>query len=179
MAATQRERPTQLAQIAAGTAGPAAFRGTRRAQAARPEVVFLFTGQGAQYGGMARQLFETQPVVRAALERCDGDPARTPRPAAHGGHLRPAEQTLEDMALAQPALFAVEYALAELWRSWGVQPAAVLGHSAGEYVAACVAGVMSLEDALRLIAARGRLMQALPPGGAMATVYAEARRSWK
>lgn len=151
--------------------------GVRAGTAARPRVAFLFTGQGAQYPGMARELFATQPVFRAALERC----AMILEPHLDHGLLdvlfvEPPLQLgdaalINQTAYTQPALFAVEYALAELWRSWGVTPHAFLGHSVGEYVAAVLAGVFSLEDGLRLIAARGRLMQQLPIGGAMAAVF--------
>jgi acyl transferase domain-containing protein len=141
----------------------------------RPEVVFLFTGQGSQYPGMARQLYEISPVFRAVIDRCDELLGADPNGRRLKAVLMPGpsdRDVIHETVWTQPALFAVEYALTELWRSWGIEPAAVIGHSVGEYVAACVAGVFSLEDGLKLIAERGRLMQALPPGGAMAAIFA-------
>ena len=139
-----------------------------------PRIAFLFTGQGAQYAGMTKGLYDVSQVFRAALDRC----AAILRPYLD----RPLLDVLftKDTGAAQinqtvytqPALFAVEFALTELWRSWGVTPTAVIGHSVGEYVAACVAGVFSLQDGLRLVALRGQLMQSLPTGGAMAAVFA-------
>ncbi|NET35007.1 MAG: alpha/beta fold hydrolase [Cyanothece sp. SIO1E1] len=135
-----------------------------------PKIVFLFTGQGSQYIGMGQQLYETQPIFRATLNRCD----QILKPYLDRPLLEILDaEILNQTAYTQPALFALEYALAELWRAWGVMPDVVMGHSVGEYVAACVAGIFSLEDGLKLIAERARLMQTLPEGGMMAAVLAD------
>jgi len=138
-------------------------------------VAFLFSGQGAQYAGMGADLYATEPTFRGAIDHCAAllaphlglDLRELLAPAA--GEAAEAERRLGQTAVTQPALFAVEYALARLWMQWGVTPRAMLGHSIGEYVAACLAGVFSLPEALALVAARGRLMQELP-GGAMLSV---------
>ncbi|HSY40362.1 MAG TPA: acyltransferase domain-containing protein, partial [Polyangia bacterium] len=161
-------REEAIAALAA-PADPAAARTVERTGVA---TAFVFPGQGTQYVGMGRGLHATEPVFRAAFDRvaeivrprigrdlrdvCFGDGAGSSEPDA--------ASALRQTVFTQPALFAVEYALASLWRSWGVEPQALVGHSVGEFVAACLAEVFTLEDAAMLVAERGRLMQALPPG---------------
>lgn len=150
----------------------AAMQAPKQAHTDLPEakIAFLFTGQGAQYAGMGHTLYATQPYFKQILHACAAmlaDELEQP--------LLQAMQTdlIDQTAYTQPALFALEYALAKLWQAWGVQPAWLIGHSVGEYAAACIAGVFSLQDGLRLIAARGRLMQALEQNGAMLAVRAD------
>jgi len=138
-------------------------------------VIFLLPGQGAQHPGMGRDLYAAMPEFRARVDEACGllrphlglDLRETLFPAP--GEEAAAAGRLERTAFAQPALFVVEHALARLWMSWGVRPQAMIGHSVGELVAACLAGVFNLEDALALTAERGRLMEAMP-GGAMLAV---------
>ncbi|HEV7517839.1 MAG TPA: condensation domain-containing protein, partial [Thermoanaerobaculia bacterium] len=154
-----------------------------RQEPVRRPVVFLFPGQGAQHVGMGRGLYDRESVFRRELDACAEflapllgcDLRRLLHPRTESAAERnAAAQALRQTRLAQPALFAVELALARLWRSWGIVPAAMLGHSLGEYVAACLAGVLSSEDALALVAARGELMQQLPSGAMLSVELSEA-----
>jgi acyl transferase domain-containing protein len=175
-AGSTAEAAAALAALARGEAPAGVATGV--AGTRPPRVGFLFTGQGSQYPGMAEGLYRSEPVFRAAIDRCDellGD--RLARPLRAVLH-PPAgvSSPIDDTAFTQPALFALEFALAQTWMAWGVQPSMLMGHSVGEFVAACVAGVFSLEDGLALIEARGRLMSALPREGAMAAVMASQAR---
>jgi len=178
VAASAAEAVTKLDTLAATFTvdAPAADEAPPRT----PRIAFLFTGQGSQYGGMGRTLYDTQSAFRAAIDRCaEILESRVRKDAAYMALqdlLFGADGQLDDTQNTQPALFALEYALASMLESWGIRPAVVVGHSVGEFAAACVAGVLSLEDALTLVAERGRLMGNLPPGGAMTAVAADETR---
>ncbi len=148
-----------------------------KAPAVSPSVVFMFPGQGAQYVGMARGLYRRFATFRAELDRC-AKLLAADSVDLMGALYAPDDPSQPDRlahtAVAQPAIFSVSYALAKLWQSWGVDAETYVGHSVGEFVAACLAEVFSLEDALRLVAARGRLMQELPSGGMLSVRLSEA-----
>ena len=184
--AGRQQLPERLAVVAADTADAArALRDKRRqisgsAEADASPPVFLFPGQGAQHPGMGADIYASEPVYRGVVDECLALLEREGRPetsrelrellTSAGGD----DQALRQTSLAQPALFIAEYALAMLWRSWGVIPRAMIGHSIGEYVAAACAGVFGLRDALRVVAARGELMQSLPAGMMIAVQLDEA-----
>lgn len=165
------------AQAALGEHDPQRMR-TGQSSGRRRAVSFLFPGQGTQYVGMGRELYESEEVYRVEFDRCSeylksemGIELRDVlygSDTSDGSNGNGAEASraalLKRTEVTQPALFVVEYAMAQMWRAWGVEPESMLGHSVGEYVAACVAGVMTVEEALRLVAARGRLMAAQAGG---------------
>ena len=163
------------AATALGTLDPSTVLTNPLESKTRP-VVFMFSGQGAQYPNMGLELYQNEPVFGEQIDRCSE-------------HLKPilgvdlrqilysadeqAAQQLNQTAFAQPAIFVIEYALAKLWMSYGIYPEAMIGHSIGEYVAACLANVFSLEDALSLVAARGQMMQQMPKGTMLAVSLSE------
>lgn len=168
-----------LAELAKNNLRPGVIRGDHTN---RPTTAWMFTGQGSQYAGMARELFYAQPIFADTVTRCaEAVNDILPRPllevlfAADREAQRDPGETLRHTSFAQPALFAVEMGLARLWQSWGIEPDVVLGHSVGQYAAACVAGVFSLEDGARLMAERGRLFGVLPEGGRMVAVFTETK----
>ena len=156
---------------AGGTKKPTASSLKPQASSLKPQVVFVFSGQGPQRFGMGRALFEREPVYRETIERC----AALLEPLADWSLLEElardeAHSRLGQTEIAQPALFALQVGLAALWRSWGIEPAAVAGHSLGEIAAACVAGALTLEQAVRVVFHRGRLMQRITGKGRMAAL---------
>jgi acyl transferase domain-containing protein/acyl-CoA synthetase (AMP-forming)/AMP-acid ligase II/acyl carrier protein len=177
MAENPGEAVTRLEQFLRGERPAGLFHG-RASEHRLPKIACLFTGQGSQFAHMAHGLYQSHPTFKAELDRCDAIlREHLPQPLLtllFGSD--DASSPIHQTRYTQPALFAVEYALCELWKSWGIEPTLALGHSIGEYVAACALGVLSLEDALRLVAARGRLMQELPAEGAMVAVTADEPR---
>lgn len=173
-ASSHHELRRVLASAARGDTPPEAVRG--KAGTARRKLAFLFTGQGSQRARMGQELHRDWPVFREAFDACtarfDRDLERPLQEIMWAAPVNGDGALLDQTVYTQPALFALEYALAQQWRAWGVEPDVVVGHSIGELVAACVAGVFSLDDATRLVAARARLMQSLPPGGAMTYIGA-------
>lgn len=163
------ELAAAFAALRHGQAHAALYRGSA---GYKPGLAMLFTGQGAQYQGMGEDLYRCWPVYRGAIDDCarhlDGLLDRSLQDLLFNAD----EICLQRTLYAQPCVFAVDYALYCLWRSWGVEPEAVIGHSLGEYVAACVAGVFTLADALRLVVARAKLMDEAPGQGAMLSVAA-------
>ncbi|AEI67302.1 non-ribosomal peptide synthetase/polyketide synthase [Corallococcus macrosporus] len=148
------------------------------AEANRRRVAFVFPGQGAQQAGMGRELYEAEPAFRAQVDAClallaPALQARVREVLFAGPGVDAA--AVADTRAALPALFTVEYSLARMWMDWGLKPYAVLGHSFGEYAAACLSGVLSLEDAMRLAVARGELMHRMPPGAMLAVAMPEAQ----
>lgn len=177
-AASNEALERQLSSIDVKAATEQTGNGQRSPTCGKP-IAFLFSGQGAQYAGMGRQLYESQVEFRTAMDRCD----RALGSLGYNSILgiiyptSPDDDRLNDVEYTQTALFSFEYSLAQMWMSWGICPTAVMGHSTGEYVAACIAGVFSLEDGLRLCAERGRLFKhKVPDAGLMATVGGSRRQ---
>ena len=151
---------------------------TKAVESGDPEIVFMFPGQGSQYVNMGKNLYDSEPVFKEAAEECFNilepimgyDLREIMYPS---GDLEKAAEELKRTINTQPALFVVEYALAQLWMSWGIQPDAMMGHSIAEFVAATISGVFKLEDGLKVVAERGRMMQELPEGSMLSVRASE------
>ncbi|WP_437819492.1 type I polyketide synthase [Sorangium sp. So ce1078] len=166
---THAEIAEQLSAFARGAAAPAVSSGRR--PPARRQIAFVFPGQGSQWLGMGRQLLEQEPSFRDALERCDRAVQAAGGFSVLGELAAGADRSrLHEIDVIQPVLFAIEVALAALWRAWGIEPDAVVGHSMGEVAAAHVAGALSLEDAASIICRRSRISRTISGRGAMLLV---------
>jgi acyl transferase domain-containing protein len=168
--ATKGELRERLRHYVADSAAPMAA-APRRSTARTPRIAFVFSGQGPQWFGMGRELFDAEPVFRATINECDA----LLRPLSGWSLMEelaaPADRSrLDETEIAQPALFALQVALAALWKSWGVTPDAVVGHSIGEIAALCVAGALDLSEAIRIVWHRGHIMQRATGLGRMASV---------
>lgn len=141
----------------------------------KPKITFLFTGQGSQYAGMGQELYHHEARFAEVIDQIAALMApELDVPLLEVLFGEQSAEYLQNTRYVQPALFAIEYALADLLRSWGIEPTSLIGHSVGEITAACVSGMLSLEDAARFVVARGRLMGSLPEGGAMLAIAASA-----
>jgi len=141
-------------------------------------IVFMFTGQGSQYPKMGWDLYKTQAVFRENLDQCSEllEPYLNMSLIDLLYNSDDSDNRIHEVFYTQPAIFSIEYALAKVWQSWGIRPSVVMGHSIGEYAAACIAGVFSLADGLKLVTERGRLIRSIPEKGAMATVIADKNK---
>ncbi len=142
----------------------------------KPKLAILFPGQGSQYPGMTRDLYQRWPVFKQVIDQCNEYLHDQLDISLYTLLFESTQQQLQQTCYAQPAIFAVDYALYRLWQSWGVEPEAVIGHSLGEYVGACVAGILSLEDALYLVVARAKIMQQAPQQGGMLSIATDYQR---
>ena len=165
-----------------GSRNPLRF-GTHHCQQRDPQIVFMFPGQGSQYVNMGLSLYSGEPVFRQAVDRCcdilKGPLDRDLREILYPAHQneQSAYESLKSTFFTQPAIFTIEYALALLWQHWGVKPSRMIGHSVGEFVCACLSGVFKLNDALRLVALRGKLIQSLPRGSMLSVRCSAAQLS--
>jgi phthiocerol/phenolphthiocerol synthesis type-I polyketide synthase E len=174
LATGRRQLPWRHAEVIASTGGSsetdmvAAHRLPTSTPTTPPPVILMFPGQGSQTLHMGQKIYRAEPVFRETFDACldllSQFMDRDPRSLMHGNPTADADNLLHQTEYAQPLLFAFEYALAQLWISWGVKPELMIGHSLGEYVAASIGGTLSLEDAFKLVALRGRLMQSTEPG---------------